>query len=508
MTACRDVLAFLNAVQARNVPTALPAEDLATLSRLTLVQTLTPDQYAALTQEVQGLASLRDEIARDGAEHARVAAALEQEYRHTHSILFHLERAEKQRAEEGQVESDRARLQAVGTDLTSHEQAFAQLVAKKALADAATAFPGGYVALTGLGAVAIRDLGVRLYRVGDVDFAAYWAQSQQVDRDLNDLADASRTYFSGIARSLPDVDPTYLWAIGIGLAKTGGPAEERLPAFLAAYQRVRSISTNLENSLLSAEILASVRTPIDSALPDLARLDADVRDAGVPSESSLGVAAILLLGRRADGTYATSNLGAALPFTRSYESAALLAVVNEPFADLQAKFLAARARFLGWGFQPSEDVELASAYLAVSDLPLDGIATKLAIIARGLGTYLQYPLVAAAILASIPVLEANETLALLEAAYDLLGRRTGPLPQAGLVCLAVRLIHGVKVASVDQLDPTAAARASPVSFSYGAVSPRFFLPVIVTHGFYYSTFSGFGGAHPGHIHAFGGGFTG
>ena len=38
-----------------------------------------------------------------------------------------------------------------------------------------------------------------------------------------------------------------------------------------------------------------------------------------------------------------------------------------------------------------------------------------------LKNYLEYPLVAAAILTSIPTLEANETLDLMEKAYSLLG---------------------------------------------------------------------------------------
>jgi hypothetical protein len=105
-------------------------------------------------------------------------------------------------------------------------------------------------------------------------------------------------------------------------------------------------------------------------------------------------------------------------------------------------------------------------------------------------------------------MEANETLSLLERAYELLGQRTGPMSQAELICLAVRLIHGIRVRSVDELDAT--ARAAPAAATgaaraYYPVGPRwFFVPLIVTHGAYYSTFSGFGGPHPGHVHAVGG----
>jgi hypothetical protein len=185
-------------------------------------------------------------------------------------------------------------------------------------------------------------------------------------------------------------------------------------------------------------------------------------------------------------------------------------VVNRPFDELSGRFHSMRSMFGGWGFQPSEDVELSSAYLAVSELPLEGVTGKLAILTRGMAMYLQYPLVAASILAAVPVLEANETLSLLERAYEVIGQRTGPMSQAELICLAVRMVHGIKIASVDELDataraaPAAATAARPTGFYYPRGPGFFFLPLIVTHGAYYSTFSGVGGLHPGHVHAVGG----
>jgi hypothetical protein len=258
---------------------------------------------------------------------------------------------------------------------------------------------------------------------------------------------------------------------------------------------------------MSSEMLASLRRSIAESLPLLGQLDAQVQRAGVPKEASLGVASILLLGQRQDGTFATANLSNFLRITRSFESAALLAIVNRPFEEQAGKFTSLRAMFGGWGYQPSEDVELSSAYLTVSDLPAESVGTKLAIITRGMGAYLQYPLVASSILASIPVLEANETLNLLEHAYEIVGPRAMPLSQPELICLAVRMVHGIRNETVSNLDTTATAPAvTTATGSY--VGPRFlFVPLIVTHGAYYSTFSAFGGAHPGHAHS-GGGFVG
>ncbi|HLY77125.1 MAG TPA: hypothetical protein VKT21_04505, partial [Thermoplasmata archaeon] len=275
--------------------------------------------------------------------------------------------------------------------------------------------------------------------------------------------------------------------------------------FLDAYNGLRDLAHNDENRLMSAEILTAGPRSIADSLPLLKQLDDTVRHLGIPKQSSLGVASIILLGQRADGTFATGNLEAWLRATPSYESAALMAVVNRPLDELNARFGSMRSMFGGWGFAPSEDVELSSAYLAVSDMPLEGLSPKLAVLTRGLGAYLQYPLVGSAILASIPVLEANETLQLLEQAYDILGRRAMPLSQPELICLAVRMIHGIQAEKVTGLDTTATAVPSPpVNFHYMPGMWFFYVPVFVGHGAYFSTFSAFGGAHPAHAHAMGG----
>ena len=96
--------------------------------------------------------------------------------------------------------------------------------------------------------------------------------------------------------------------------------------------------------------------------------------------------------------------------TSSYESAAILSIFNVPTDQLEVKFQAFRLLFNSWGFEVSEDTELASAYLSISDLGPDDVNLKLSIIENGLRNYLEYPLVASALLASISTLEANELL--------------------------------------------------------------------------------------------------
>ena len=68
------------------------------------------------------------------------------------------------------------------------------------------------------------------------------------------------------------------------------------------------------------------------------------------------------------------------------------------------------------------------------------------------------------------------------------------------------MLHGIRNELVGPLDATAAAAPQAVPGVYG---PRFyFVPIIVARYGYFSTFSGIGGVHPGHVHGFGGGAGG
>ncbi|MGA8303638.1 MAG: hypothetical protein WA691_09320 [Thermoplasmata archaeon] len=509
MTNCQEIFAFLTGVSNRNVTSTLSDADLATLQQLNLVQRMTADQYAQLSRDVQTIASTQATIGQESATRSQQSYSLQEEDRKSHSILFHFESKDKQTAELQKEAQDQGALRATDADLSNRIQAFNQLVAQRSLLDTLSPYAGGYIALTGPGVLELRQLGIRMYRVSDVPFPSYWAQSQQVEQELNDQATRGGQYVGSLTGALPGVDRSYLWAIGLGLANLETDPNQGTPLFLDAYNQIASLSSNQENRLMSAELLSSLRRSIAENVPLLKDLEHQVRKAGVPKESSLGVASMLLLGQREDGTFATANLPTFLGVTKSYESAALLAIVNRPYPELAQKFTYLRGMFGSWGYEPSEDVELSSAYLTISDLPPDGVNTKLAIIAKGMGAYLQYPLVAASILAAIPVLEANETLNILEHAYEIVGRRAMPMSQPELICLAVRMVHGVRNETIQGVDAT--GKVAPPTIPAGGYyyGPRFlFVPILVAHGAYYSTFSGIGGPHPGHAHFGGGGFTG
>jgi hypothetical protein len=499
MVACKDVASFLQQVAQRSVTQPLGASDLGTLQQLGLVQVLNASDFESMKQEVASLEQVQLDVARASGQRQSVASEVSSDASRTHSILFRLEGVDHQHATLEKLQQEQTALKSVDADLAARQQAFSQLLVKRAVLDTTCAFSGGYVGTTTAGRIALRDLNVRLYRVSDDDFAAYWKESQLEDAALGSIAGQSAWFERSIVQALPTVDHSYLWAVGIGMAKSGGDPTARLDGFFAAYNGVGSLTTNVENRLMASEILTALRRSPTDSLQYIAGLNKQVLALKVPAASSLGVAAILLLGERADGTFATNELKGFLGFTKSYETAALLAIVNRP--DVNQKFQALRALFGSWGYATSEDTELSSAFLAVSDLPVDSVSPKLAIISRGLAGYLEYPLVAASILASIPTLEANETLNLMEKAYEILGQRTGPMSQAELICLAVRLVHGVR--QVDALDST--ARVAAPNFAYAMRPPIFWAPVFIVHGVYFSTYSGIGGPHPGHVHGWGGG---
>jgi hypothetical protein len=79
-----------------------------------------------------------------------------------------------------------------------------------------------------------------------------------------------------------------------------------------------------------------------------------------------------------------------------------------------------------------------------------------------------------------------------------------PLTQPELICLAVRMLHGIRAETVTGVDTTAVAAPAAARMSYGWGPGMYFFPMLVVYGAYYSTFSGIEGAHPGHAHAAGG----
>ncbi len=494
--------------------------DMDFLSTNGYVSAMHKEEYDRASAEVSNLARMIEELQKETIEERSAEATLEKEEKKTHSILFHFEGREEKEAELGRVESARSAVVKERADVVEQDSRIKQLIQKKSMIDRMTSYDGEYLSLTGLGVITLNDLNVRNYRVSDSEFSDFVVESRETSRELRSIAETGSFHVSKLRARLLEADFSQLWNVSIGLAKLQADQYQISQRFLLALDILRHFDSTIDNKMMAAEIMTSLRagpsqlSTESSDLQDLSKtlesLDHELRHhAKVPKQLSAGVAALIMFGRKFDGTYPTDRFVEFSRMTASYESAAILSVINDPSHQLPGKFQSFRSLFSSWGYQTSEDTELASAYLSISDLGPDGIRTKMTIIVDALKNYLEYPLVAAAILTAIPTLEANETLDLMEKAYSTLWSYTAELERSELVSLSTMMIHGIKNELVKELDPTAKITNTPVQFTH-APSNIFFLyraPLIIAHSSYHSTLSGIGGAHPAHPHG-GGGFGG
>ncbi len=493
----------------------VPQSDLSYLSSngyLSVMQKSDYDQAAADVATIaQRTQALQDETMQEhGAE-----ISLADDQRKTQSIMFHFEGAEKKQADLAALEAERNAVLRQRADMVQKDADIKQLIVKKSILDRMVPYDGQYLALTGPGVMALSDLNVRNYRVSDEDFSSFVQETRETTDELRSIAQSAKADVTSFTNAIPEADPSQLWSVAIGLAKLQGDQYQIGTRFLVALNVLRHSDSNIDNKMMAAEIMTSMRTDQSAFNSDLENLSASLQSlehnvrhhAHVPKQISAGVAATILFGKRFDGSYPIDKFQQFSKITKSFESAAILSVINVPSDQLLAKFQAFRQMFGLWGYQTTEDTELASAYLAISDFVPDDVRTKMTIILSSLRNYLEYPLVAASILTSIPTLEANETLDLMEKTYSTLWSFATGLERSELVSLSVRMIHGIKNELVQKLDPTARIANTPVQFR---TSPMFVflpyrMPLILAHSSYYSTFSGIGGVHPAHVHGYGGG---
>jgi hypothetical protein len=516
---CNDVRAFLAQIAGKSVSMQIQQADMDFLSTNGYLSVMQKEEYDRALAEVSNLTRMNEEFQSEMMEERRAEATLEEEERKTHSILFHLEGREKKEAELESVGSERSIVSREEAEIAEKDSKLKELIQKKSMIDRMVQYDGKYLALTGLGVITLNDLNVRNYRVSDGQFSDFIEESRETAGELRSIAERGSFYEFSIRTEFPKTDLSQLWSVSIGLGKLQGDQNQLNQRFLLALAVLHHFKSTIENKMMAAEIMTSFRaagpsqSPADSSLQSqsetLMSLEKEIRrDAKVPKQLSVGVAAIIMFGRKFDGTFPTDRFVEFSKMTPSYESAAILSVINVPpnAPSLAGKFQSFRSLFDSWGYEKSEDTELASAYLSISDLGPDDVRTKLTIILDALKNYLEYPLVAGAILASIPTLEANETLDLMEKAYSLLGSFATGLQRSELISLSVRMIHGIKNELVKELDPTAKIMKTPVQFTY-TPSNAFFIyhaPLIIAHTSYYSTFSGIGGFHPAHVHGVGG----
>jgi hypothetical protein len=494
----------------------IPEEDMGFLTTNGYISVMQKEQYDAALAEISNLAKVNEELAREESEERSARALLEEDERKAHSIFFHFKSEENQKAELERAETQRNVLSKEEADVIERESKIRELLQKKSAIDRMVAYDGKYVSLTGLGVITLNDLNVRNYRVSEMAFADFIQERMATYSELRTIAHKGGYYVSILNNEYPGNELSELWSVSIGLGKLQGDPNQLIDRFLLSLDMLDQFGSNLENKMMAAEIMTASKVspsqvPTNSDLQGLAdslkTLEDKARhDAHVPKELSVGVAATVLFSRRYDGAFPIDKLVEFSKMTFSSESAAILSVLDVPLDQISNKFNQFRWLFNSWGYGQSEDVDLASAYLAISDFTQDEVKDKMNIILSALKNYLEYPLVATAILTSIPTLEANETLDLMEKASTLLGNYAPTLERSELISLSVRMIHGIKNELVKQLDPTAKITVTPIQFTYipSILFFRYRTPLILAHSYYHSTFSALGGAHPAHVHGFGG----
>ena len=522
---CLEVRTFLSQINDRQeVIAPIPESDLDYLSSNGYVARISKQDYDDIAADIQKLYTMTTQVESAKLEEAQENEVLQRDEKKEHSFLFHFESKEEKDELLKRIQNETATFSEEQIRLSAMEASVNDLIQKKSSVDRMVPYDGGYLVLTGLGSLILKDLNVRNYRVANEEFSDFVTEFKTTYADFRSVADRAASYVNMIRPKFPktlDLDnqenydeqnpaiitTSLLWSVSIGLAKLQGDTNQIGQRFIESFNILSDFKSTTPNKLMAAEIMtAASGQDIQSLESILRNLDQQLRNQSVPKELSAGVAATIMAGRRFDGTYPIDRFTQFMQLTSSCEAAAILAVMNVPWNDLSSKFQAFRAMFTSWGYMTSEDTEIASSFLAIGELNLNEVEEKLRYIVEQLKNYLEYPMVAAAILASIPVFEAHEVLDLMEKAVTLLSNYVTGLERSELVALAVRMIHGVRNEIVKEIDPTARITQTPVQFTYSP-HPGFlmwYFPVIVAHSSYHATFSGMGGFHPAHSHGIGG----
>jgi hypothetical protein len=501
---CSVVRTFFSQIAGKTVSTRIPEDDMDFLRAKGYISVMQKEQYDAALAEISNLAKVNGELAREEAEERSARVLLEEGERKIHSIFFHLKSEEEQKAELERAERQRDVFSKEKADVIERESKIRELLQKKSMIDRMVPYDGKYVSLTGLGVITLNDLNVRNYRVSETEFSDFIQERMATFSELRTIAHKGGYYVSVLSNEYPRTELSELWSVSIGLGKLLGDPNQIVERFLLGLEMLQEFKSNLENKLMAAEIMTasklnpsqmSTNSDLQNLAESLKSLEDKARhDANVPKELSVGVAATILFARRYDGRFPIDKLVEFSKVTLFSESAAILSVLDVPFDQVHSKFLQFRYLFGSWGYSESEDTDLASAYLAISDFTQDEVKDKMNIILSALKNYLEYPLV------------ATESLDLMEKASTLLGNYAPSLERSELISLSVRMIHGIKNELVKSLDPTAKIAVTPIQFTYvpSILFFRYRTPLVLAHSYYHSTFSRFGGAHPAHVHGFGG----
>ena len=520
---CSEARTLLSQLYDREEPIIpVPSADLEYLSVNNYVLKTTKEDYEKGVSDVARISQLLTQVDTEKSAEEQAKAALQADKRKEHSFLFHFEGREGKDELSERIQKETVAIFGEESELNQLEANVSRLIQQKSTIDRMVACDGEYLSITGLGTLVFSDLSVRNYRVADQEFPDFITEIKATYAELRSIGDKAASYVGWIRPQVPEIEDlgssengggdsdilarSLLWSTGIGLAKLPGDTVQIGDRFIESLNAVPSDSM-LPNRLMAAEIMTAANSQDVGSLESILKnLDRQLRKQGVPNEQSAGAAATIMAGRRFDGSYPVDQFVQFKHLTKSSEAASILAIMNVPYDGLSSRFQEFRSLFSSWGYMTSEDTEIASAFLGIGELSAAEVEAKLKYIIEQLQNYLEYPVVAAAILASIPVFESHEVLDLMEKAVTLLTGYSTGLERSRLVTLAVRMIHGVRNEIVRQIDPTAKITGTPVQFTYGSHPGLFvrYYPVIIAHSSYHATFSGMGGFHPAHSHGVGG----
>src|SRR5690242_5480105 len=328
------------------------------------------NDYDQAQADVATLAQMNQNLQNEIVVDRAARDALRQDEQKTHSILFHFKSGEERQAELQKVQQDSQEVLKDDTEITATDSRIKQLILQKSTIDRMVPYDGQYVSLTGPGVIALSDLNIRNYRVMDNEFPDFIAEMKNTTNELRSIADQASSYETGLKKSIfqkvPQADFTQLWNVSIGLAKLKGDPNQIAQRFLIALDIVHHFKSTGDNKIVAAEIMTSLRPMNMSASNDnsdlqnlsqsLKGLDNQLRHhAHVPKQLAAGVAATIMYGRRFDGSFPTDRFIEFTKMTKSFESAAILSVMNAPTDQLSGRFQSYRNMFNTWGFRQSED---------------------------------------------------------------------------------------------------------------------------------------------------------
>src|SRR5467141_4420190 len=349
---CSDARTFFSQIAGKSVSTQISPADLNYLSTSGYVTVMQKGDYDQAQADVATLAQMNQNLQNEMMADRVARDALGQDEKKTHSILFHLKSGEERQAELQKVQQDSRELLKDEAEITATDSRIKQLILQKSTIDRMVAYYDQYVSLTGLGVIALGDLNIRNYRVMDNEFPNFIAEMKNTMAELRTIADQASSYESGLKKNVfqkvPQADFTQLWNVAVGLAKLQGDPNQIAQRFLLALDVLHHFDSTSDNKIMAAEIMTSLRpmnvsTGDNSDLQNLSQslkgLDNQLRHhAHVPKQLAAGVAATIMYGRKFDGSFPTDRFIQFSEMTKSFESAAILSVLNVPADQLAARF--------------------------------------------------------------------------------------------------------------------------------------------------------------------------